>query len=670
MSMVFDVVSDDEIQYMGSRRNVLPSPTPFTHHQSPVAGIVLHVAPGHNEPESSLTFHKSVAVVHIGRRPGSDADANDRSHEKGRALFRCAVVSRKHAKISFSDNGTIQLCDIGSHHGTHLRHAGETDSRMLEAGQPTTILDGDVITFGKAVGRNNEIVRPVAVRVEIMTQRHGSGRYGLYAPSIAPTPTSADSTSSSSSSEDDSSHSNFDHSDHDSDIEEISCPTGSQGARSQSMTGSAIALRLFQRLLPPMRVLEKDEAAFCTLSPINYPPQGPQPETSAPIVDLRSRSHSPMMLESPSGTPLPTPSPPLPSAQPPSPPRTPEPAQRVTEDPKTNEELAPANCTPPAQPSFPTMSAPPAVQPSPSFRRLFPIAARPLPLSIPPHPLLATRSELKELKDAINNMKDKLADPEDALDSLREKVALLEKEQAALRVRGAEMSKDVDDCRRAVDDHQEQIVDLEDRVAELDSMRPDVKDMTDIDGDTPMSNSSLHASISEVREDIESLRRSFSERSASMDVDTSTSAQALETKMSSLCGELEARAADMLQNLRTEWEDQKAQYTLQLQRTQNDAMQDIVLTSQVCASPGLRTVCSLQPKREAAALVSLKRKRSLEEVDGAHERQCPSHSAEAATSDGVDVPSLKRKRVLAAVAHTATAMTLGAVTAWSVLAFT
>ncbi|KAF7416099.1 hypothetical protein PC9H_002359 [Pleurotus ostreatus] len=575
--MVFDVVSDDEIQYMGSRRNVLPSPTPFTHHQSTVAGIVLHVAPGHNEPEFSLTFHKSVAVVHIGRRPGSDGDANDRSHEKGRALFRCAV---------------IQLCDIGSHHGTHLRHAGEADSRMLEAGQPSTILDGDVITFGKAVGRNNEIVRPVVVRVEIMTstplQRHGSGRYGLYPPSVAPTPTSADSTSSSE--EDDSSHSNFDHSDHDSDIEEIPCPTGSQSAPSQRMTGSAMALRLFQRLLPPMRVLEKDEAAFCTLSPINYPPQARN--RRLPLGPLNQ-------LNGLRKTQRPMKSPPRPTA--------------------------------PHQPNQ--------------------VSQR-----IPPHPLLATRSELKELKDAINNMKDKLADPEDALDSLREKVALLEKEQAALRVRDAEMSKAVDDCRRAVDDHQEQIVDLEDRVAELDSMRPDVKDMTDIDEDTPMSNSSLHASISEVREDIESLRRSFSERNASMDVDTSTSAKALETNMSSLCGELEARAADMLQNLRTEWEDQKAQYTLQLQRTQNDAMQDIVLTS--------------QPKREAAALVSLKRKRSLEEVDSTQERQCPSRATLAATSDGVDVPSPKRKRVLAAVAHTATVMTLGAVTAWSVLAFT
>lgn len=206
----------------------------------------------------------------------------------------------------------IHLCDIGSHHGTHLHHPGEPDSRMLEAGQPATILDGDVITFGKAVGRHNEIVQPVVVRVEIMTsikplivptplRRHGSGRYGLYPP-IAPTPPSADSTSSSSSSSssEDSSRS----SDHDSDIEEIPCPKGSQ-----AMTGSGIARMLFQHLLPPMRVLDKDDAAFWTQSPI-------KPETSVPV---RSRSHSPMMLESPSESPLPAPSP-LPTAHPPSPP--------------------------------------------------------------------------------------------------------------------------------------------------------------------------------------------------------------------------------------------------------------------------------------------------------------------------------------------------------------
>ncbi|KAF4565669.1 hypothetical protein EYR40_002261 [Pleurotus pulmonarius] len=429
-----------------------------------------------------------------------------------------------------------------------------------------------------------------------------------------------------------------------------------------------------------MRVLEKDDAAFWTHShSITHPPQGPQPETSALMVDLRSRSHSPMMLESPSGTPSPVSPPSSVSAQPPSPPRTPEPAVRPMDGAKPSEEPASVSSIPLAQPGLPTVgvftapgvslsdpcpliwqsSAPATVQP---FRRLFPLA-RPLPLSIPPHPLLATRAELKELTDAINIMKDKLADPGDAFEALRERVALLEKRHAELHARSDEASKAIDECKHTVDDHQEQIVDLEDRIAELDSthhelrdMHQELRDMKDVDEDTPMSNASLHASLSEVREDIESLRRSFSERSVSMDA--SSSSDALETKMKSLRVELESEASNMLTNLRTEWEEQKAQYMLHLQRTQNEAMQDIVLTSQ----------------REAAALVSLKRKRSLEleelEVDGAHERPHPSRSTLVATLDGVEVPSPKRKRVLAAVAHTATVMTLGAVTAWSVLAFT
>ncbi len=283
---------------------------------------------------------------------------------------------------------------------------------------------------------------------------------------------------------------------------------------------------------------------------------------------------------------------------------------------------------------------------------------------------------------------------------MRERVALLEKRHAELHARSDEASKAIDECKHTVDDHQEQIVDLEDRIAELDSthhelrdMHQELRDMKDVDEDTPMSNASLHASLSEVREDIESLRRSFSERSASMDA--SSSSEALETsegvsspmtplhptyifpllEMKSLRVELESEASNMLTNLRTEWEEQKAQYMLHLQRTQNEAMQDIVLTSQVRSVPLQSCVpFSLQPQREAATLVSLKRKRSLEleelDVGGAHERPHPSRSTLVATSDGVEVPSPKRKRVLAAVAHTATVMTLGAVTAWSVLAFT
>jgi hypothetical protein len=101
---------------------------------------------------------------------------------------------------------------------------------------PTILEDGDVVTFGKSVGRDNDLVRPVSVRVRFVHSadslpsggnstpardypspshvddgadgaicRSNSGRYGLHVPDTF----SSDGSSSS---------------DHDSDIEEISPP--------------------------------------------------------------------------------------------------------------------------------------------------------------------------------------------------------------------------------------------------------------------------------------------------------------------------------------------------------------------------------------------------------------------------------------------------------------
>lgn len=137
-------------------------------------------------------------------------------------MFRCAVVSRRHAKIAFSDSGNVwafasvsshhqlanscqvYLIDLDSHHGTHVRKPGETSSRMLEPEIPTPLSDGDIITFGKSVGRNEEMVKPVVARVQLlynglsssvikplvvpdsspsMSNKSHSGRYGLHSPS-------------------------------------------------------------------------------------------------------------------------------------------------------------------------------------------------------------------------------------------------------------------------------------------------------------------------------------------------------------------------------------------------------------------------------------------------------------------------------------------------------
>lgn len=55
----------------------------------------------------TLTFLRAnTSVIEIGRRSGADADPEDDELES--AMFRCAVVSRKHAKIAFTDAGKVR----------------------------------------------------------------------------------------------------------------------------------------------------------------------------------------------------------------------------------------------------------------------------------------------------------------------------------------------------------------------------------------------------------------------------------------------------------------------------------------------------------------------------------------------------------------------------------
>lgn len=76
-----------------------------------LVGIVLHVEKRGNVDGFSLTFRKAnTTVVHIGRRSGFEADKRSKDQDPSNAaMFRCAVVSRKHAKIAFSDIGQVFL---------------------------------------------------------------------------------------------------------------------------------------------------------------------------------------------------------------------------------------------------------------------------------------------------------------------------------------------------------------------------------------------------------------------------------------------------------------------------------------------------------------------------------------------------------------------------------
>ncbi|KAH6905287.1 hypothetical protein BKA70DRAFT_1293900 [Coprinopsis sp. MPI-PUGE-AT-0042] len=182
-------MSDEEIEYLGFA-------APKTGLQSPVTGIVLNVEQSPNGEAHRLVFNRTDgSVVPVGRRPGTEMPSGNDSNS---AMFRCAVVSRKHAKMMFSDNtGHAYIIDLNSHHGTHIRKPGQLSSRMLEPELPMILSDGDVITFGKTVGRNEECVRPVVVRVELLrhpatdvfrplfvpspaSDKASSGRYGIY----------------------------------------------------------------------------------------------------------------------------------------------------------------------------------------------------------------------------------------------------------------------------------------------------------------------------------------------------------------------------------------------------------------------------------------------------------------------------------------------------------
>ncbi|KAJ8080353.1 hypothetical protein PM082_017186 [Marasmius tenuissimus] len=191
------MLDDIDIEYIGTKRACHTiSSTPsrsaspgirMTGSSRAVTGFTLKVL---NEAESStitslsdqkstdsankeyhrlITFHNPVGYpwtlrspdVVVGRSPPGMALTTST------AMFRCPVVSRKHAKFAFYD-GKLFLCDTESHHGTHIYRPGISSltSTKLVPYNEVQVNDGDVITFGKTV-RNRELVKPVVVKVEL-----------------------------------------------------------------------------------------------------------------------------------------------------------------------------------------------------------------------------------------------------------------------------------------------------------------------------------------------------------------------------------------------------------------------------------------------------------------------------------------------------------------------
>lgn len=62
----------------------------------------------------------------------------------------------------------VYISDLSSHHGTHVLRPGDTVSTMLSPDRPNVLADGDTITFGKTVGREDGVVRPIIAKVRLL----------------------------------------------------------------------------------------------------------------------------------------------------------------------------------------------------------------------------------------------------------------------------------------------------------------------------------------------------------------------------------------------------------------------------------------------------------------------------------------------------------------------
>lgn len=158
---------------------------------------------------------------------------------------------------------------------------------MLEPELPMILSDGDVITFGKTVGRNEECVRPVVVRVELLR----NPTTGVFRPLFVPSPASDKASSGrygiyvSSGSSDEMQESDMDEGD------------TTRADVSVIATGATKVLDAMRNMtLPPLGYVcgsLRDALPYPAFSPwVNLP-------SLKEVLQTKSRSHSPMDLESP-----------------------------------------------------------------------------------------------------------------------------------------------------------------------------------------------------------------------------------------------------------------------------------------------------------------------------------------------------------------------------------
>ncbi|KLO12075.1 hypothetical protein SCHPADRAFT_905439 [Schizopora paradoxa] len=226
----------------------------------PITGIVLSCKEGYMGSEEAKTYillKDDSPVVHLVRAShpkNSVVSPENPESSGGRVTFTCPVMSRRHARLSFSDQGTVTITDLKSLHGT-FRHNPyiRTGAARLSPLVEYSLNHGDIIKLGKEVHRDDRMWSPVEITVELLREREESpvevqenpvpsstnerstpNRYGLYSPTSPASPANVEedsSSESSSSSDDDDDPDAASHTSYGSDISHIESPSeSSEGA--------------------------------------------------------------------------------------------------------------------------------------------------------------------------------------------------------------------------------------------------------------------------------------------------------------------------------------------------------------------------------------------------------------------------------------------------------
>lgn len=648
---------DDEVEYLGTNF-AQPAACPCDP-QQPVTGLTLHVESCGGKPSHNISFFNTrTSHVHIGRKSISDDRSMRKENDDQNAVFACPVVSAKHAKLVLASCGHVYIVDLKSRHGTHLRKKGETTSRMLQPEVETALADGDIVTFGKAVGQGATLVSPVTVRIEFLRdildmrdsppwclttaepssprpRKLSTGRYGLNSPiSCISSPShSSESLSSPSGSSNEAAE-------HESDIEEIpsweelrSCVSSLRQDFPADFLGGSLLGKM-----PSLGSLMQD-ICHKIVDPLDI--DSPQPwsppaiaaiasidDDDAPssIIHLEdSRSHSPMELSTPSPSPLQAPSEPeIIGAWTPSRADSLQPASRQSDE--SNRVKLPSMC------SFGHMgslesgsfeSFPERLPSLSSFPPFVPLEDQPAVLA--PIPVLPSITEVRSDESQISSHEGH-GDLRDSIKTIEGRVNALHSSVTDIKNRHALTEDDLYDLQHQVDMLEPESDQLfarleaaEDKLSTLSNLRNQVVELqTKADAES----SDTVSPMADVKACADAL-------------------SALVIEMKTLREETEKRVEERIQ-------------TIQIARTE-----------------ALSVIAA-----EVETFKSLKRKHSEIEIEVAPPAKMDIVMEEApAAAVKPELPieeyrHVKRpRRIMSSIAHTATAMAVGAVATWSALAF-